>query len=419
MVDYGVQDDGTFRRKPVDVIIEDLEQTFKDNLGGDVSLRQNSAKKQLLDATAIELGRQWQAAEAAYYASFYQDSFGEQLDKQLALAGFSRIPARSATGEVEFSRDDPAPEDIPIDAGTIVTTIRTETRPPIPFETTEDVIINRDDTTVTASIEALKPWQTDLSEEWLGEETNVNADTITRFEEPVSGVDDVTNPDPTGDEALGYVEGRDRESDAAFKLRYENSLAEGGVSTVPAIESTVFNWSEDIASVRVDEVRSEADGYGPEVTVLAPGVPADTIAQAVLESRAGGLESFGNETGTATMTDGTQKTESFNRATRQTIVADITLTTTDTYPTDGQTRIENGIIRYIGGVAHDGIEYPGLEIGADVIQDQVKRRVMEIRGVVEADVLIATEGDALAEDNVAIGDLEAAMTGIDDITVTE
>jgi len=419
--DYGIQDDGSFQRKHVDDIRSDQHQNFKNEVGEDVELRESSPQQQLLDANAIEIARLWEAVEAMYYASFFEDSFGEQLDKQLALAGFSRIPARSATGEVVFSRSDAAPDDITIPSGTVVTTPRTETMPAIPFETTEGVILAQGTTEVTAPVEALKPWQTDLSEEWLGEETNVGANTITKLDSPIGGLpsdDAVTNPDPTGDESLGYVSGRNRETDAEFKLRYQNSLAGGGSATLQAVRAGVFNASDEIRSVGVEEVRDPNTGYGVRVTVLAPGVPADTVAQAIVDSRAGGLESFGAESGTGTLDDGTQKTESFDRASEVTVYVEASLTTSETFPEDGQQRITDRLTRYIGGTASDGISYPGLEISEDVIYDQVFRRVMEVQGVIMADVKIGTDPAALGESNVAINEGQAAMTGTSEVTIS-
>jgi uncharacterized phage protein gp47/JayE len=417
--EYGIQPDGSLRRPHVDELRDRLERTFKNAAGENIELNQGSPQQQIIDMAAQEFAHHWMALEEVYYAGFFQDASGEALDKQLALAGFTRIPSRSATGEVVFSRESPAPDDITIPAKTVVTTRRTETRPQIPFETAEEVILSEGDTEVTASIEALKPWQSELNEEWLGEETNVTADSITRFDDLVGGIDDVTNPNPTGDEALGYVEGRDRETDAEFKLRYENSLAEGGSSTIQAIKSNVFNADEDVRSVRVDEVRDPDTGYGVNVIVLAPGVPDGTIAQAIVDSRAGGLESFGAESGVGLLDDGTEKTEAFDRATEQTIYADADVTTSSTFPADGREQIENGIIRYIGGTATDGILYPGLEIGEDVIHDQVKRRVMEIQGVVEADVQIDTADPPAGTANIVIGDDATAMTGTDAVDITE
>lgn len=416
--EYGIQPDGSLRRPHVDDLRDRLERTFKNAAGEGIELNQGSPQQQMIDMAAQEFAHHWMALEEVYYAGFYQDASGEALDKQLALAGFTRIPARSATGEVVFSRESPAPDDITIQAETVVTTRRTETRPPIPFETTEEVILSEGDTEVTAPIEALKPWQSELNEQWLGEESNVTADTITRFEDLVGGIDDVTNPEPTGDEDLGYVSGRDRETDPEFRLRYQNSLADGGAATVRAIRAQVFNSDERIRSVGVDEVRNPDQGeFGVRVTVLAPDVDDTTIALAIADSRAGGLDSFGTESATVTV-DGDEKTESFDRAERVSVYVEADLTTSETFPEDGSEEITDRLVRYVGGTASDGIHYPGeLEVGDDVIFDQIFRRVMETRGVIEADVAIGTDPAALAEDNLAMGDDQAAMTGIDEVTL--
>lgn len=418
MTEYGIQSDGSFRRKHVDEVEEDTVRELKNNLGEDVELRQRSELKQIVDTVSIELALQWQALEEVYFSTFYEDASGEALAKQLALAGFTRLPQRSATGEVDFSRSSAAPDDIDIPAGTVVTTTRTESRPAIPFETSEDAILEEGSTSVTVGVEALKPWQTDVEEKWLGEETNVAAGAITEFDSPLAGVDAVTNPNPTGDPDLGCQVGRDRETDPEFRLRYQNSFSAAGNATVRAIEAAVFQADSRIESVTVEEVRDSANGdYGVRVTVLAPGVPDDDIAQAILDSRAGGLDSFGAESGTAD-DDGTPKTENFDRATEQTIYIDASLTTSDTFPSDGKSSIEDRLIRYVGGVASDGVNYPGLGVGEDVIHDQIKRRVLEEQGVIEADVAIDTASSPTATSNISVPDDQAAMTGTSEVTIS-
>ena len=416
--DYGIQDDGSFRRKHVDEIEESTVRNLRNRLGEDVELRQRSELKQIVDTMAIEFSLQWQALEEVYFSTFFEDAAGEALAKQLALAGFTRLPQRSATGEVEFSRGSPAPDDIDIPAGTVVTTTRTQSRPAIPFETTEDTILEEGSTSVTVGVEGLKPWQTDVDEEWLGEETNVAANAISEFDSPLAGVESVTNPLPTGDPDEGYQVGRDRETDAEFRLRYQNSIGAAGNATVRAIEAAVFQADQRIESVDVEEVRDSAnDDYGVRVTVLAPGVPDDDIAQAILDSRAGGIDTFGAESGIAD-DDGDQKTENFDRATEQTIYVDATLTTSDTFPSDGEASITDRLIRYIGGVASDDVNYPGLGVGEDVIHDQVKRRVLEEQGVIEADVAIDTSSGPTSTSNIAIPDDQAAMTGTSEVTIS-
>ena len=423
---YGVQPDGTFNKKDVLDIRDDMEQTFKQTISQDISLRPNSPYQQIIDATSIELAAQWDAAEDAHYSSFYQDASGEALDKQLALAGFSREVLRPATGEVTFSRGSPADSNITISSGTRVTTQPTETKPAIPFETQETATIQQGDTEVTGVlIKALAPWQTNIAEKWLGDETNVAANSITEFANPVSGVDAVTNPKATGRTGdRDFQDGQDSESDAEFKLRYENALAEGGVSTVPAMESSIFRFDDRIEEARVSQVRDSTQGYGPKVTVHAPDLRGttdgpDIIAQAIFESRAAGLESFGTESGTAQSEDGKEYTENYNYATSVTVEVDVTLTTTDRYPSDGSEQIKNSLVRFIGGTDLDGVAFPGLDIGVDVIHDQVKKRCLNLPGVVEADVLIGEQGTTLGTTNITIGNLEVPTTELGLVTVND
>lgn len=308
--------------------------------------------------------------------------------------------------------------DVQITAGTVVTTEETETTPAIPFETTGLVTLNAGETSVTAPVEALKPWQTDVDEKWLGEETNVASNTITQIDSPIAGVDSVTNPDPTGDPDLGFTVGRDRETDPEFKLRYQNSISESGGATLRAIESAVFAADQRIQSVDVAEVRDSSSGdYGVKVTVLAPGVPDDDIAQAIFESRAAGLESYGAESGQAD-DDGLTSTENFDRATENPITVDVAVTTSDTYPNDGNESIQDRIIRYIGGEDSSGVTFPGLGVAEDVILDQIKRRALEERGVIEATVQIAETGNALGSSNITVPDGEAATTSTTEVTVS-
>jgi uncharacterized phage protein gp47/JayE len=422
--EYGVRDDGEFNKKDIVAIRDDLETLVENNLGPEKSLRPNSPLQQLIDAFAVEIARQWDCAEDSYYASFFEDAEGEQLDKQLALAGFSRRPLRPAEGVVVFSRDSPASNNITIPEGTVVRVPETQTRPSIPFGTQESVTLFENETeTSEVPIRGLAPWETaeTLNDDQIGEATNVGAGEITEIVDAVSGIQNVTNPTPTGN--LGREEfqnGRNRETDPELKLRYENTLAEGGTSTVPAIESYVFRASDLIKGVRVEEIRDSTEGYGPRVTVFAPELlNDDVIAQAIYESRGAGLESFGSETGQATTDDGRVRSENFERATEVTIEVQADLTTSELFPDDGIERITNSIIRFIGGDDLGGLLFPGLNIGQDVVFDQVKKRVLEIAGVVQADVGVGISGGSLSDSNITIDTFEVAMTDQTEITLTE
>ena len=419
MTEYGIQDDGSFKRKHVDDLQESIKNGLKLRAGDDIDLEQGSPAKQIVDMLSDELAEQWEAEEENYYTTYYGDAFGEQLDKLIALAGFSRIRRRVATGVVEFSTGTPNATNTTIPRGTEVTTVPTDSRPALTFQTTDRVTLGSGDSSVTAPIRGSEPWESDLGEVWLGQETNVSANTITEIVNPISGIDSVSNPLPTGDESEDFKRGRDRETDAELKLRYENSLAEGGVSTVAAVESNVFNAHEGIVSVSVDEIRNTDRGYGPEATVLAPEVEDDIIAQAVFDSRAAGLESFGKDTGIATRDDGREIEEKFNRAVSVEISVEVDIVTSDTFQDLGTQQIRDKIVRYIGGVASDDVTYPGLTIGDNVIFDQVFRRVMEVQGVIEGTLQISTKGETFDGSNIEIGELEAAKTDASQIQINE
>jgi hypothetical protein len=415
---YGVQDDGTFERKPVDEIRDDIKQDFLNELGQDIELRPSSPVIQIINAVSLELTKQWAAVEDSYYSSFFEDSFGEALDKQLALAGFQRLQLRGATGEATFKRQNPATQDIVIPEGTVIQAPSTNTRPKIPFQTTDRAVINKGNTEVTnVPIEALEPWETDVDELWLGEETNLSPGVITEFGDPLGGVDSVTNPTATGTGKAEYDEGRDEETDAELKNRYISSFADAGDATADSVNARVFNADPDIKSVDIEEVHdTNADDYGVRVTVHAPNVTDDTIAQAIFDSRAAGLESFGSTSGTAVDDDGQTHTEQFDRASGVDVEIEIGLTTDSSFPSDGQTQIEDRLVRYIGGQDNDGNLFPGLGIGEDVIYDQVFRRIINQDGVVELTLEIAKTGGTLDKDNINVQAQEAAETSIADIT---
>lgn len=417
--EYGVQDDGSFRRKHVDNINNDLQRRFKNAAGSDVELRQASAEKQMIDAISVELSRQWMALEETYYAGFFEDASGEALDKILALPGFSRRPIQSATGEVRFSRSDPAPDDIRIPSGTTVTTERSETRPQIPFETTEPVILNEGETEVSAPIEGLKPWQTELDESWLGEETNLAAGEISRTDDPIAGIGEVTNPTATGDPDQGYQIGRDRETDPELRLRYQNELGADGFATIDNIRASVLNADERIEATFVDEVHDTTNNeYGVAVTVSASQVSDTIVAEAIFNAVAAGLDTFGSTTVTVDY-EGDSFDVSFSRATQVDIAVDADIQTNANYTADGETNLKDALVEYIGGTGTDGERLRGLSVGEDVVWTQVVKRVVGVIGVEDATVTMAINGNPLDQDNIAIDSNEVALLDAADITITE
>ena len=430
--DFGIRDDGSFRPKDVADIQDSLLTTARQEFGSNIDLSPGSPPRQLIDIATIELADVWHSLEGTYYATYFEDAFGVQLDRILALAGVGRLPRRGATGEVIFGTGgDDASQDIDIPRGTEVTTQREGDQPPIPFKTTESAVIPRGSSQSTeVPIVALEPWETDVDESWLGEETNVAAGTITRIGTPIAGVREVTNPLPTGDSGerddgttYSFRIGRDRETDAELKTRYQNSLASGGKASLEAIRSNVYNADSSVRGAAIEENNTPQDntdsgGLPPKsFRVIVLGGQDQNIAQALVETRSAGIESYGDNSATATLDDGSEYVENFDRATEQTVYVDITLSADDTFPSSGEQRIRDNIIRYIGGVTSSNTDYAGTDIGETVWHDIVFGAVMNVQGVYQADVYLGTSPDPTASDDLSIASDEIARTSSDNITI--
>lgn len=428
----GIQeDDGSFQRKTFADIERDILAKAREEFGENVDLSQGSPIKQLLDVVIYEHERTWKVLEDLYYSSYYEDAYAEQLDKVLSLAAMERVPRRGATGEVTFSVNVANSRDVTIERGTVVTTEPDEDRPAIPFKTTEVAVLPAGEAEVSGvPIRAGEPWEDDISlgPEWLGAQTNVAANTITRLRNTVDGIDHVTNPYPTGDTdaAAGhdFVRGRDRETDAEFRDRYEQTLGESGAATLENIRASVASLDGvEGASIEENVTINTVDGMPPKsfrVTVATTEENYhDEIARAIgKESRAAGIESAGSESGDWISDDGVVRTEYFETSDEVLVYVSADITHDETYPDDGNRRVERAIIEYIGGETIRGDRYDGVGMGEDVIYDLVFKAAMSVRGVRRADVAIALEEPATGTDDIAIGDLEMATTAPGAISVS-
>jgi len=447
MSDYGVTPTGEFNRKDLTTIQEDLLRRAEEKFPH-FNPAPGSPDRQRIDFVSIELVDQWEALEAAFDASYLDTAHDIQLDRLLGLVGVGRIPRRGATGEVEFSvpGGQTADEEITIPQGTLVSTQKTTDSPAIVFKTTETASISKGSAIVSrVGIVAVEPFTdaaSDLSEEYLGSETNVPADSITKFVETVSGVANVTNLVPTGqtgtrDDGTEYdfVSGRDRETDAELRRRYKNSLGLNAKASLEAIRVNVYNAGDGkVRSAAIEENVTTNDNTGSgglppksfRVFVLAPDTTTvdDYIAQEIYETRSAGIRSYGSDSGSADVTGGGTKVEEFSRATKVTIHIDVDIVVNDEFPADGKERIKQRLITYIGGELPSGNRAFGQSMGNDIIYDQVFAAVMNGNGIIErgsSDITIGTSDDPTGTSDITIGDSEVGQVVPSriDITTTE
>lgn len=172
------------------------------------------------------------------------------------------------------------------------------------------------------------------------------------------------------------------------------------------------------ALVEVNETMNTVDGIPPKA--LAPtvfGGDNNEIAQAIFETKAGGIQSFGDIQVQVLDKRGNPHTIGFSRPTEIPIYVDISLTTNANFPADGATQIRTDVIEYIGGLDADGTEYNGLGQDEDVIYTKIIGIVHDTPGVDDVTVQIGTDQAALAAANVPIATREVAVTDYNKVVV--
>jgi uncharacterized phage protein gp47/JayE len=193
--------------------------------------------------------------ELVYDAGFLETATGRDLDQVASLVGVTRFSRSVAGGEVVFSRGTPAPADIFIPAGTLVSTGRP---PAITAETTEAQTLRSGTLSATAPVRARVP----------GPGGAAPAGSLTVINRPILGIDSATNP-----QALTF--GGADETDAALRARAGRALETGGGATTDAILGALTS----VEGIREQDVRIVED------PVASPGLLTITVASDLDDSR--------------------------------------------------------------------------------------------------------------------------------------
>ncbi len=392
MQEFGLSRLG-FRRKRYIDIMESMEGRARELFGENINLTERSPLGLFLRIVAWSLGLLWQLAETVYNSAFVDTAEGHDLDKVGLYIGIVRRPAMRATGEVEITGDD----DTIIPAGFIL-----ETTGGVRFQTTEAATI----TGGTATVEVIAVD--------AGTSGNLPAGTITEIVNPAVGIDAVTNPEPT-------VGGLNRETDAEFRARYALSVAKGGASTIDSIRASLLDVEGVRAAIVIENNTAQAvDGRPPKSfeSYLLGGEPED-IASTILQTKAAGIQAYGQESQTVKDAAGQEHVVGFTYAEEVGIEANITVITDEHFRTDGDRQIRTAIVRYIGGRDEDGQVYVGLSMGQTVIYNEVIRRVMQVEGVLNATITINRAGGNPDREDIAIELTEVAEISWGDITLSE
>ncbi|HEX9645718.1 MAG TPA: baseplate J/gp47 family protein [Acidimicrobiia bacterium] len=235
--DYALADDGTvvWREDPATPGVAAATATWPDS-GSDfwvsydptpghgvppvlTDRNPGSITRTLAESFAIEFAVIAHQLDAVYKAAHLETAKGKDLDHLVALLGVTRRGQTHARGEVTFRRSTPAPADVTVPAGTLVSTAEP---PLVTVETTEAVTLRRATLSAAAPVRARAEGAAGVAP----------AQSLRVIHRPILGVEEATNP-----AAMSF--GGGAESDVELRARAERALASGGRATVEAIRSAL------------------------------------------------------------------------------------------------------------------------------------------------------------------------------------
>lgn len=180
---------------------------------------------------AGEISKLYQSLQDFSKQLFVEDSTGEYLDKHAELRSIRRKPSDYSQGFLTFSRQTPAPADLPIPSSTLVSTSGEN---PLEFFTLQDGVIPIGESSVKIPAISTK----------MGEIGNVAAGQIRLMRESVPGVSAVINEE-------AFSGGTDCESDDSLRARLLDSYQNISNGTNSAYYYDIAMGWDGVQSVQV------------------------------------------------------------------------------------------------------------------------------------------------------------------------
>jgi hypothetical protein len=230
-----------------------------------------SVTRTLAEAFGRELSVLQRQLELVYRSGFVDTADGPALDMVVALLGVTRKTREFATGSVRFFRDSPAPADIYIPAGIVVST---SVNPAVPFTTTAGRTLRRGQLAVEADVRA----------EDKGAAGVVDAGAITVVNQTILGISGVVNEAPT-------LFGGAGESDDELRARVKKVIERAGRATPGAI----VNALTQVGGLKENDIKlvEELELRPGVVKVFVARDPtrelATDVQAAILETRPAGV----------------------------------------------------------------------------------------------------------------------------------
>lgn len=381
-----------FRRPTYTELLDALEYKARELFGATANLTVRSPLGLFLRIYAWMLNILFSVLEDVYNSRFVDTAVGTSLLNLGRAIGLRVLSAQKATGYLTVT----GPPGTIIPEGWLA-----ETAAGIQFFAVSETEIGEAGTaTVPARCTATGP------------EGNVAAGTITTITNPgaVAGVKSVIN-------AAAFTGGRERETDEEYRDRYYVSVDFAGGVNADAIRAALLQNVEGIMEAKVFENDTDfEDDYGlPPHSIEAVvygGLDGD-IAKQIYRRAGAGIQTFGQVAIQVITASGSTKEIRFNRPKPvQVYVEVINLSTNGNFPHDGETRIKNAIVNYIGNR-----ESGGVGVGETLYHQRLPEVLYTVPGVLDFDILLGTDPDDLLEQNIEVDSRSKVVTSEGLVTV--
>jgi uncharacterized phage protein gp47/JayE len=383
---YGVTPQG-FRRKTLIEIVDEIEVDELAEIANDLDVSAEAVVGQMNGIFGRQLSIAWEQLETCYHGFDPDATEGRLLEMLCKLTGTYRHGETAS--EVVLTCD--------LDNGTTllpgVHFASIEDKPDIRWTPSKVLYPSG----YTAVGDGLKPvtFVAELTGPIVG-----LAGTINVISTQLTGWKTVVNPD---DAELGIRV----DNDPGLRARRERELATIGSATVRAITANISQaFGDKITNLTVYENEGDNvddNGLPPhciEALIFdgdVPSVENNALAQVILDSKAGGIQTSGNTTGTATaLVNGVESTlgVKFSRAAQLPVYLIINLVKKLNVPYLGDAKVAEY-------VATQGNAY--FAPGDEIIEDRIRAFVLACAGVKDiTSVFLGLSANPTASDNIPI-----------------
>lgn len=382
---YGITASG-FLKPTYEVILEEILQSYESRYPG---FRRHESNLLYIQAQANANREEqfWSLLESVYYSRFVITSYGSALDFGVADRVGKRHAPQYAKGLITIQ----ASAGTLVPAGTLV-----RRADDVQYRILQDT-----------NIPSTSPVETKIQCVTAGEVGNTSARTITELVTSVVGVSAIYNEDP-------IIDGAPEESDDALKTRFYASLQDSRGSNVPAINSRLRQTSANAFKVRENRTSASATVDGLQmpphsISATVIGGTDKEIGQALLYTKAAGVDIVGTNSVMATYDGGTEYEIPFTRAQGVTVYIKFTINVDITFLGFHEAKIKEQAMRYINE----------LRIEQDVDYDLLIAKAFDgIPGVVGLNAVLGRDPNIMTNQDIVAALNEKFVTTLPNITIT-